>query len=219
MAHAVVLRRSLVACSLALIALAGACSDRGKQTVADSELAHDLALANEAPQSVNPIFQDTAMSSAPEKRAISPSRTPTRAPTARPSPQPRRPQPQPVRRTPTRVEPTQTVEQPAPAPAPAEHRAPGFRAGTSFGLVTKSAVCTTNLPGDKITATVTSAVVGENGAVIPLGTTVVLEVVSIGAGDRPETAQIGLRVRSILINDEPTNVDGDVAVTSELERR
>ena len=85
--------------------------------------------------------------------------------------------------------------------------------------MTKSAVCTTNLPGDKITATVTSAIVGENGATIPLGTIVVLEVTSIGSEDRPETAQIGLRVRSILINDEPTSMEGDVAIASDLERR
>src|SRR5437867_2466000 len=198
------LRRSLIALSVALAVVA--CSDRGRQAVADSELAHDIALANQTP--VNPIFRDTAMASAPEKRAVTstPPRTPTRTPSARPAPPERRPQPR--RAAPARVEPTRTVEAPAPAPAPApERRAPGFHAGTSFGLITKGPICTTNRPGDKFTATVVSSVVGENGATIPLGTTVVLELASIGPGDRPETAQIGLRVRSILLNDEPVSME------------
>lgn len=104
----------------------------------------------------------------------------------------------------------------SPAPAPARER--GIAAGTSFGLATNSPVCTTNLPGDKLTARLTSTVRGENGAVLPAGTTVVLEVASVTPGDRPEDAQITLRVRSILLNDEPVGVDGDVAVESGLER-
>ena len=47
----------------------------------------------------------------------------------------------------------------------------------------------------------------------------VLEVASVTPGDKPETAQISLRVRSILLNDEPLSMEGDVAVLSELERR
>jgi hypothetical protein len=111
-----------------------------------------------------------------------------------------------------------------PPPTPVEHSAPaprtrGFHAGTSFGLTTKSAICTTNLPGDKIVATVNEPVSGENGASMPPGTTVVLEVASVTPGDNPESAQIALRVRSILINDEPVSMEGDVAIQSPLERR
>lgn len=99
--------------------------------------------------------------------------------------------------------------------------APPFRgipAGATFALVTKSAICTTNLPGDKITGTITSDVAGENGAVIPGGTTVVLEVAQVSPGDKPETAAITLRIRSVLVNDQPVTVPSDVTVTSELER-
>src|SRR5438552_2196351 len=200
-------RKYAVAFTLALAV--AACSDKNKQAGADSELAHDLALANQAP--ANPQFTDTAMS-APAKapRATTPPpRTTRRVATGRTTPRPTS-----TRVQPSRVEPTPVAEAPAPAP-----RARGFQAGTSFGLVTKSPVCTTNLPGDKLTATLTAPVRGENGAYLPEGTTVVLEVASVTPGDNPESAQISLRVRSILVNDEPVNMEGDVAVLSGLERR
>ncbi|HEX7939441.1 MAG TPA: hypothetical protein VF483_10645, partial [Gemmatimonadaceae bacterium] len=80
-------------------------------------------------------------------------------------------------------------------------------------MVTKSAICTTNLPGDKLTATISADVVGENGAVIPSGSTAVLEVAQVTPGDKPETATITLRIRSVLVNDQPVTVPSDVTVT------
>lgn len=203
------LRKYLV--SFMVVFAAAACSDRGKQAAADSELAHDIALANQAP--ANPIFRDTALTTSPEAPpAVTPARRPTKAaPRTSRTPAPRRVATEVV---PSRVEPTPVAEQPAPAP-----RARGFQSGTSFGLITKSPICTTNLPGDKITATLTEPVTGENGAYMPAGTIVVLEVASVTPGDRPESAQISLRVRSILLNDEPVSMEGNVAIASELERR
>lgn len=190
-----------------------ACSDRNKSASVDSDLARDLALANQTP--ATPQFQDTALTaSAPEPRPSAP--PPRRTPTVTRSASTRRPAPQPSRVQPTRPAPEpEPVESPAPTPA----RRRGFGAGTSFGLVTKTAVCTTNLPGDKFTATLTSDVQGENGAVLPAGTTVVLEVASVTPGDKPEDAHISLRLRSIVLDDQPLNVDGSVAVVSDLERR
>lgn len=107
---------------------------------------------------------------------------------------------------------------PAPVPAPAP-RFRGFNAGTSFAVSTKSPVCTTNLPGDKLVATLTEPVHGENGATLPAGTTVVLEVAAVTPGDQPEAAQISLRVRSIDIDNEPVSADASVAIVSDLERR
>lgn len=197
--------------SFMLVFAATACSDQRKQAAADSDLAHDIALVNQAP--ANPTFTDTALGAAPRTPpAATPARRPTKAaPRTPPTPAPRRVATEVV---PTRVEPTPAAEQPAPAP-----RAPGFRPGTSFGLSTKSPICTTNLPGDKITATLTEAVTGENGAYMPAGTTVVLEVASVTPGDTPQSAQIALRVRSILLNDEPVSMEGNVAIASELQRR
>ena len=203
-------RRLILGCTLALATFA--CSDRNKTAGVDSELARDLALANQTP--AIPQFQDTALTAAaPEPRPVAPA--PRRTPTVARTSTARRTQPTPTRVQPARPPEPEPVESPAPAPA----RRPGFGAGTSFGLVTKSAVCTTNRPGDKFTATLTSDVQGENGAMLPAGTTVVLEVASVTPGDRPENAQITLRLRSIVYNDDPVNVDGSVSVVSGLERR
>jgi hypothetical protein len=119
---------------------------------------------------------------------------------------------------------TTTLRASAPAPqveveqqsAPARFR--GVREGTSFALSTRSRVCTNSLPGDKLVATVTSPVVGDDGAMIPAGSTVVLEVAAVTPGDSPESAQISLRVKSVVLGDEAHTVNGDVAIASDLER-
>ncbi|HEV8234834.1 MAG TPA: glycine zipper 2TM domain-containing protein [Gemmatimonadaceae bacterium] len=77
-------------------------------------------------------------------------------------------------------------------------------------------VCTeTNRPGDKIVATVDSPVSGTNGAVIPAGSKVVLEIASITPGDQ---AQILFRVRALYVNDSSYSVAGSVTPSTPLER-
>ena len=196
--------RSVQLTLIATLALVAAC-DRQTQSAADSAaLAADLALVAQS-QPVYPQFQDTALNTRSETRApATPTRVNPEGLRARnPAPRPRP------------VETTTSAE----APAPTSGRAPGFEAGTSFSAITSSPICTTNLPGDKIVATLDAPVQGQNGASIPAGTTVVLEVASVTAGDNPESAQISLRVRSIMINDEPVPVDANVTLASGLERR
>jgi hypothetical protein len=208
--------RSFAGFALVFSALV-ACSDRDSQALADSELARDLALANQTP--VYPQFADSAEGTAPEPRRVQPQPPPRQTKTTtRASTTPRRPT-QTVVERPRPSAPDPVVEQPAPAPTPAPRRLAGFGAGTSFSVSTGAEVCTTNLPGDKIVATLDHAVTGENGAYLPAGTSVVLEVVSVTPGDRPEDAQIALRVRSIVINDEAVSVPSTVAIQSDLERR
>lgn len=198
-------RRFLFVATLALVA---AC-DRNQQSSADSAaLAADLALVQQqAPQNAFE-FRDTALSTvAATKEPSTPRATaPQRRRVTMPAPRPR----------PVEVV-EREVETSAPAPAPA--RAPGFESGTSFSVITKSPICTTNLPGDKIIATLDAPVQGQNGASIPAGTTVVLEVAAVTPGDNPQSAQIALRVRTIMINDEPVPVDATVTIASALERR
>ena len=201
--------------SLILVLVVAACSGRESRSAADSaELARDLELANQAP--AYPQFRDSAIAAAPERKPAD--RPPARrtrptapatktTPVAVPRPRPSAP-----------VQPIERVEQPAPEPAPAS-RFRGFNTGTSFAVATKSPVCTTNLAGDKFVATLIESVHGENGAVLPAGTTVVLEVASVTPGDTPQAAQITLRVRSIEINDEAVSAEANVAILSELERR
>jgi hypothetical protein len=199
------------------------CSDRSPAV--DAELARDLQLASAQPaQAAQPQLTDAPLDApAPrpqELRAPAPVRTrePARAPSrapVRPAVSTPLPAPQSLDPAPASAE----TPEPAPAQQSAPTRTRGILAGTSFGLSTHSEVCTSNLPGDKIVATVTGAVVGENGAVIPAGSTVVLEVASVTPGDSPESAQIALRVRSVVLDGEAHPVDGSVAIASELERR
>jgi len=191
----------------AILAMAGmGCRNADSRLPDDSTLARDLAMANQS--TAQPEFNDTALT------------TPAKAPRIRP---PRAKPPGVAPDTaPARPPDVQTASNAAPtAASPPTPEAPRFRgipAGASFSLATKGAICTTNLPGDKITAAITADVVGENGAVIPGGTTVVLEVVQVTPGDKPESASITLRIRSVLMNDTPVSVPSDVTVTSELQR-
>lgn len=207
-----------------LMAYAAACGDRGAQSkaTADSQLARDLALASQQP-SQQPTFQDTAIAPTP-KPAPATETAPVPQPRARSPrrPQPRAEAPRPVSPPPptqTSVsQPTQVAQAPAPAPAAAPARGE-IGVGTGFGLTSGAKVCTnTNRAGDKIVATLNSAVTGSNGAVIPAGSTIVLEVASTNAGQNGDGAQINFRIRSLVINDKTYDVSGDVSTVSTVEK-
>ena len=84
---------------------------------------------------------------------------------------------------------------------------------------TNAQVCTANLlVGDKFTATVSSGTVGTNGASIPPGATVVLEVASIDRSDPIEASRISFRVRTVDVNGEAQPVSGDVAVLASMDK-
>jgi hypothetical protein len=86
-------------------------------------------------------------------------------------------------------------------------------------MTTNGRVCAKNaLAGDKFTATVTSATVGTNGAVIPAGATVVLEVASVDRVDPIEASQIHFRVRAIDLDGVARPAEGDVATLGSMER-
>lgn len=213
------------ALAMTALGLAVACGGDRSRTAADSGLARDLSLAGSVQQAPT-TFQDTSLAPAatPPRQVEQPApareRTRTRQQperiVVRTLPRPTRqqpvsqPEPAPVAVTPT----------PAPTPAPAAtvaHREIG--AGTSVDLTSTSRVCTnTNRPGDKIVATVNSAVTGSNGAVIPAGTAVVLEVASVTPGNSSQGAQITFRVRSVVIEDKTYDAAADVASTGALEK-
>ena len=207
------------AVALALLALA-ACTDRTAATraAADSALARDLALASS--QTSQPTFQDTAMAPTPSPAARTQEQPPARVLTrtaSKPKPQPPRqvvetPVPQPVTRP--------VIQTSAPAPAPAEGPAPGsIGTGTGVALTSASKVCTgTSLPGDKLVATVNEAVTGSNGAVIPAGSSVVLEVASVTPGENGAPAQMTFRVRSIVVNDKNYTVAAEVTPLAPFEK-
>jgi hypothetical protein len=212
-------RTRLVIAPLALALMAG-CRDRTPAPAADSTLAQDLAMAQRAgpgPEVFNdaPVGANAPASRAPAQPTPRPQPPRTSAPAPRPTPRRQSP-PAPVARTPR--QPAPVAEAPAPAPTPAA--VVGIiGAGARIGMTMNGRVCARNaLAGDKYTATVTSSTTGSNGAVIPAGSTVVLEVASVDRADPIENSHIEFRVRAIDVSGTPRSVDGDVATLGPLEK-
>jgi hypothetical protein len=225
-------RRAVPTWALALSGLIVGCHGADERAAADSALARDLALVQSSagPQ---PIFRDTALTNTPAPRTSAP-RAPaprpardrevaaagTRSrPTARPTPERRTRRPVRVAEVPP-PEPEEASPQPAPTvERPGELEAGVIGAGAVLTATSNARVCTrSNLPGDKITATVSSTVRGTNGAEIPAGSKVVLEVASINAAEPPANGEVVFRVTSVAIGDESYPASGDATATGALER-
>jgi hypothetical protein len=213
---------ALRTCTIGVALLvAAACGDKSAKAraAADSDLARDLALASTQP-AAQPTFQDTtvAPSPTPAKHVEQQTLAPVRTRVAR---QPKRETPRPVAQAPA-PQPAPIPVSIAPAAAPAALPAPApasIGAGSGLALTSGSKVCTsTNLPGDKLVATVNEAVTGSNGAVIPAGSSVVLEVASVTPGNNGQSAQITFRVRSVVVNDKTYNVAAEVTPLTPLEK-
>jgi hypothetical protein len=199
------------------LALLGACRDRASTdgtSSLDSAFARDIELAQrQAPPQT--VFNDAPLgggvAAVPETAAPTPS--PARTP--RPTPTPRRESPRaPAARTPRPTPPEPVDRAPEAAPAAA---AGVIGAGARVGMTMNERTCTTALVGDKFTATVSSATVGTNGAVIPAGATVVLEVTSVERADPAEASRIHFHVRAIDVNGQSYPGEGDVATLSQME--
>ncbi len=205
--------------------LAVSCREKPPAPV-DSALAQDLAIAQRSGPAEPSVFNDApigATSTSPAKGAPTPKPGPPRASAPTPRPSPRRQQPPaPIARSPRPTPPQPVATEPAQAPTPAPSPAPAMGvigSGSQVGMSTNTKVCTANLlPGDKFTATVSSGITGRNGASIPAGSTVVLEVASVDRSDPIESSRITFRVRSVDVNGEPHPVAGDVAVLGTMDR-
>jgi YMGG-like Gly-zipper len=207
----------------AALAALSACTERRTAERADSDLSHDLALANQI--SAQPALKDTA--AAP---TVQPQRQPPSEPAPRPEPRSRRqePAPQPTRAAlppspDVRMPVTAVARQPdtsaydtAAIPAP-EPRVIG--AGAGLALSSGMSVCTnTNKVGDKLVATVTSAVQGSGGALIPAGSRVVLEVAQVTPGDAANDSSIVFRPTTAYIDGESYPISGTITPTTALQR-
>lgn len=172
---------------------AAGCKNDKTPAAEDSALLQDLAMAEGA----GPALEDTALGAA---RAPSPPPVKAKAATPKRAPSPR-----------------PTVETPAPTPsAPARKVAMG--AGTSINLTTGSRVCTTNRPGDKFIATLSSEVVGNDGFRFPAGSRAVVEVLTVDHAESGTSASIRFRIRAINVAGVSYPVTGDVTTLSELEK-
>ncbi len=218
--------RSLV--PVAILALMVACRERAP-VLPDSALAQDLAMAQRS-LPAQTVFNDAPLgresSAAPSAAAAAPTprRETPRARTPRPAPSAGRERPAaPVARAPQRSTPAPVAAPVVEAPLPAPARTPGpvagvIGAGTRIGMTTNGRVCTRSaLVGDKFTATVSNVTVGSNGALIPAGATVVLEVASVDRADPAEASRISFRVRSIDVEGSAHPAEGSVATLGSLE--
>ena len=200
--------RPTVATVVFVCAGVAACSDHKRTGASDSDLTRDLQLAGQI--SAQPTFQDTALSSTAPRRASAPAKTPTQTRTTRRERTMSPAQP-PLDATP-RPQPSAPMPSPAPARAPSRE----IGAGTGITMTSGGRVCTaTNRPGDKIVATVDSPISGTNGAMIPAGSKVVLEIASVTPGAQ---AEISFRVRALYVNDSSYSIAGTVSPSTPLER-
>ncbi|MGH7670965.1 MAG: YMGG-like glycine zipper-containing protein [Gemmatimonadaceae bacterium] len=210
---------------VATLAALSACTERRTAERADSDLSHDLALANQA--AAQPALQDTVVAPAPE-----PQRQQPPAPAPRREPRSPQRQPVPVLTPETSVAPvsqpttTPVVQQPdssaAAAAAAAAMPAPAQKlvgAGTGIALSSGMSVCTnTNKVGDKLVATVTSPVDGEGGASIPAGSRLVLEVAQVTPGGTASDSSIVFRPITIYVDGTSYPISGTIASTTALQQ-
>jgi hypothetical protein len=209
--------RRITPLALTLALGVAACSkgDNKTDTLAtDSALNRDLQMAT-GDSAAQPQLKDVPATPPPAE--ASPTPTTTRPRTA----------PRPSTR-PTTTRPTTPSPEPAPPPRTAsgntvttgEKSGGGnvgaIASGTTLTLASSSKVCTnTNKVGDRITATTSEAVTGSNGATIPAGATVVLEVTKLKRSENAnDNIEMGFAVRTISFGGNTYNVDADVTSAS-----
>lgn len=206
---------------MAAVTVASACSERRTAERADSDLSHDLALAGQV--NAQPALQDTAVATEPQPK---PQEPPAPVPRAEPTSPRRAPVPHPtsVAQAPARVVPAEPTVVPQPdssaltavAPVPEPKL---IDSGTGIALSSGMRVCTnTNKVGDKLVATVTSPVTGGDGAIVPAGSRVVLEVAALTPGDSPDSNTIVFRPTSIYINGKAYPVSGAITSATTMQR-
>jgi hypothetical protein len=179
------LKASLV---LSFALVAGACSDKDDTAAADSALNRDIQLAN----------RDTA--ALPALTDV-PAATPTT-----PAPSTSAPRTTTTRSTPTtttrstpRTTTTASGNTVTRTPAGSAARVGTIPAGATLNLASGEKICTnTNRVGERFNATLTSAVAGSNGAVIPAGATATVEVTQLKRSENANDDIImGFRVVSV----------------------
>jgi hypothetical protein len=182
----------------------------------DTALNRDLELANRD-SAVQPQLNDVPATPAAETPAPTPMRTTTPKPAAaRPAPRPARPAtttpPAPTTRT-TASGNTETRNAPGSAAASGGGAVGTIPSGSSLALRSNSRVCTnTYTVGQTFSATVANSVEGSNGASIPSGATVTLEVTQLKRSENANDKIImEFAVRSVSFGGKTYPVSGTVA--------
>jgi len=171
---------------LSLALFAGACAKSDNTAAADSALNKDIQLANRD-TAAQPALTDVpgiATNPAPATTTKTTTRTTTtRTPTT-------------TTKKPTVTSSGNTVTR---TNAGTAARVGTIPAGATLNLASGSKVCTnTNKVGERFSATVTDAVVGSNGAVIPAGATANVEVTELKRSENAnDNVVMGFRVVSV----------------------
>lgn len=172
-----------VSLALSLALLLGACAVKKDNTAAaDSALNKDIQLANRD-TAAQPALTDVPGTTS---RTTTTRTTTTRTPTTT------------TRRPTTSVTSSGNTVTRTPA-GTAAGRVGTIAAGSTLNLTSGSKVCTnTNKVGDHFSATVTDAITGSNGAVIPAGATADVEVTELKRSENAnDNVVMGLRVTSV----------------------
>jgi hypothetical protein len=174
--------------ALSLALLAGACAKKDNTAAADSALNKDIQLANRD-TAAQPTLSDVPAGTATKAPATTAPRTTSRGTTT-------------TRTTTTRTPSTSvtssgnTVTRTSSGNAA---RVGTIAAGSTLNLASTSKICTnTNKVGEHFTATVTDAITGSNGAVIPAGATANVEVTELKRSENAnDNVVMGFRVTSV----------------------
>lgn len=193
--------RATAVLSLSVLLAACATEKKSDTLAQDTSLNRDIQLAN-ADTSAKPTLKDvpvtTAPTTAPATTAPAP-RTTTTAPRTSTTPRPATTTtrtPAPTRTTTTGT--TSSGNTVTRTGAGSESSLGTIASGSTVNLSSGSRICTnTNHVGDRFNATVTEAVAGSNGAVIPAGATATVEVTALKRSENAnDNVTMGLRVVS-----------------------
>jgi len=199
------IRWAVTPLALAAVLSVGACRDDGDDLAGDTAaLNRDLELANR--DTAQPQLTDVPSTSTSGGNVSRPATTTPRTTTPRTT-------------TPST---TPSGNRVSTSPSGSEGRVASIGAGTTISMTSGARVCTnTHKPGDKFTATVTNAVQGSNGAVIPAGATAVVQVTSVERSENVnDPARLGLVVQSVRFNGKTYPIDAtitNVATTTDRE--
>jgi hypothetical protein len=204
------IRRVGAPLAVAIAFTVGACSKGGEQ--ADTTLAQDSALNRDLQLATGDSAAQPQLKDVPPPAATP---EPAPAPTTRPRTTPTRPATRPTTPTPAPSSPPRT---PSGNTVTTGEKSSGgnvgmIASGTSLTMASTSKVCTnTNKVGDRFTATLSEAVTGSNGAVIPAGATAEIEVTKLKKSENAnDNIEMGFAVRTISFGGNTYNVDADVS--------
>ena len=219
-------RRAPWSAVMALAALAVSLVPCGGEKKGDDALAQDTTLARDLARvggdtAVQPQLQDVPAAT-PTPEPAPAATPPAPAPTPRPKPKPPAPKP---------TKPTNNTPAPTPAPTTtaggntvekgsgAAEKMGSIGAGTLLNLGSADKVCTnTNKVGDRFIATLNESVSGSDGAVIPAGAAVTIELTTLKRSENSnDQIQMGFRVVNISFDGRTYALDGDVQ-TADITR-